>query len=70
MSIKEDIGPKQLIDEADTNGIAVTSVSDGHVFVFSRDFINEMLRKINNTRIDRFVLFVKNPKVEDNSRKN
>lgn len=44
---------------ADANGIAVSSVSDGHVFVFTKQRLQQMLEACADK--DRLVVFVKKP---------
>jgi hypothetical protein len=52
-------GADFLLKTLELQGIAISSVSDGHVIVFSRKFIQGMLDKDMDQ--DRFIIFLKRP---------
>ena len=61
MSIKQDVGVDHLIDLAERDGVAVTSVTDRHVLVFMKSHLVKMLAQLDEKGSDRCVVFVKRP---------
>jgi hypothetical protein len=59
MGVKTEVGPEYLLEVADTQGVSVSSVRDGHVFVFTKSHLEGMLRPIEANGSDRCVVFVK-----------
>ena len=58
MSVKQDVGVEQLIAAAEADGVAVSTVKDGHVLVFMKQHLEKFLEKINESGQDRMVVFV------------
>lgn len=44
------------IESAEINGISCTTVKDGHVFIFKKDFMEKLLKKYPDN--DTFTIFV------------
>lgn len=59
MAVKTDSGIDYLLELADRDGIAVTSVTDGHVFVLTRKHVQGILKMMDDKVTDRAVIFVK-----------
>ena len=57
-SVKKDIGIEDLFDMADREGVAVATVKDGYMLVFTRGHIERMLDMINKKGQDRCAVFV------------
>ena len=47
----------------ETQGVACSTVSDGHVLMFKRSFLQAMLDK--NADQEKFIIFVKRPDFKD-----
>lgn len=60
MSIKSN-SAEYMVELADKTGVAVSSVSDGYVLIFTKSHIEGMLKTLNDNGSDRCVVFVKNP---------
>ena len=50
-----------LMKTAETQGVAVTSVTDGHVMVFTKAHLEMFLKQVNDSGKDRLVVFIKQP---------
>jgi hypothetical protein len=61
MSVKEDVGPKHLLEAADADGIACATVKDGHVLVLTRKHLEDLLATMKEAKQDKCILFVKRP---------
>jgi hypothetical protein len=61
MSIKEDFGPEHLLQQADEDGISVTSVNDGHMFVFTKKNVENLLKVMADANSDKCMVFVRQP---------
>jgi hypothetical protein len=48
-----------LLELAKLNGVAVTSVSDGHVLVFTKASLENFLKECNDAGQEQVVVFVK-----------
>lgn len=59
MGVKTEAGPDYLLEVADKQGVSVSSVKDGHVFVFTKSHLEGMLRSIEAKGGDRCIVFVK-----------
>lgn len=61
MTVKSDDGIDYLMELAEQQGVACTSVTDGHILVFTKRQIEAILFKINETNQDKCVVFVQRP---------
>ena len=61
MSTKAEDGAEFLMELADKTGVAVSSVKDGHVLVFTKRHLEGILEAINASGQDKCVVFVKSP---------
>ena len=59
MSIKTDDGVKFLLESVEQFGVACSTVSDGHMLVFKRSKLKELLEQ--NPNQDVLAIFVKRP---------
>jgi len=48
-----------LLELADAEGIACSTVADGHVLIFTRRIVENMLAKMNESNAERTIVFVK-----------
>ena len=48
-----------LLEVANAEGIACSTVTDGHVLIFTRKILMGMLAKMDETDADRTIVFVK-----------
>lgn len=62
MSIKSD-GIEFFDEVVETQGVACSTVSDGYVLMFKREFLQSLLDKYIEQ--DRLILFVKRPEFKD-----
>jgi hypothetical protein len=60
MTTKAD-GVDFLMKTAETQGVTVASVSDGHVMVFTRAHLEMFLAQIEKSGQDKLVVFIKQP---------
>lgn len=58
-SVKTEDGADFFLEMVDNTGVAVTSVSDGHVFAFTKSHLEGMLAAINKAGSDKAIIFVK-----------
>ena len=65
MSTKADDGLDFMLELADKTGVAVTSVSDGHVLIFTKKHLEGILKAITDSGQDKCVVFVKKPEFKN-----
>ena len=53
-----------LLELAKINGVAVTSVSDGHVLIFTKASLVNFLNECDSSGSDKLVVFVKHGEVK------
>jgi hypothetical protein len=61
---KTDNGAEFLVELADKTGVAVTSVKDGYVLVFTKRHLEGMLTTMAAAQQDKCVVFVKQNKIK------
>jgi len=59
MSLKKEVGVDFLIDAAEKEGVACSTVSDGHVLVFKKSCLESLLKMMADKGTDSCVVFVK-----------
>lgn len=64
MAVKE-LGPEDLLEIADKDGVAVSSVSDGFILVFTKRQLEMTLKAITDKGQEKCVIFVKNRKFDN-----
>lgn len=62
MSIKTDDEADYLNAAADASGVACATVKDGHVLIFKRSKLEEIIKSIGDK--DKVVIFVKRPDMQ------
>lgn len=62
MSIKTDDATEFLLEAAEANGVACATVTDGHVLVFKRTKLEEVLKTTGDR--ETVVIFVKRPTMQ------
>lgn len=60
---KEDNAAAFMIDIVERQGAVCSTVKDGHVLIFKRSFLQELLDK--NSDKDKLVIFVKRPEFKN-----
>ncbi len=63
MSIKTEDASEFLLATAEINGVACATVADGHVLIFKRAKLEEILRSVGDEE-QQIVIFVKRPKMQ------
>jgi hypothetical protein len=59
----DDKGVEFLLKLLETQGAAVSTVKDGHIILFTRKMIQEMLDK--NPTQEKFIIFLKQPEFKN-----
>jgi len=59
MTVKSDLGPSDILDMADREGVAVVTVKDGYVLVFTKNQLELFLEQIAAKGSDKCMVFVK-----------
>ncbi len=62
MSIKTEDASEFLLAAAEANGVACATVDDGHVLIFKRAKLEEILRSVGDR--EQVVIFVKRPNMQ------
>jgi hypothetical protein len=57
--VKKDLGPEDLVDMADKEGVAVATVDDGYVLIFTKGHLERTLALLNEKHQERCMIFVK-----------
>jgi hypothetical protein len=58
-----DDGADFILKLVDANGVAVSSVKDGHILVFKKSYLKDILDK--NPDSDKLIIFVKKPEFKN-----
>jgi len=61
MSVKEDYSTEHMLQQAEDDGIAVTSVTDRHMFIFTKRHVEGLLKTMADSGNDKCMVFVKRP---------
>jgi hypothetical protein len=64
-SVKRDVGPEDLIELADKTGVAISSVKDGYVMVFTKKHIEGILQQLVSSGQEKCIVLVRQPKFEN-----
>lgn len=59
MSTKTDDPAEFLLEQAQTTGVACGTTKDGHILVFRKDHLQDLLKKIEESGRDVGAIFVK-----------
>lgn len=65
MSVKTEGGIDFLLKTVETEGIACSTVSDGHLLVFTKKRLEAIIAAIDAKGTDRAIVFVKRPDFKD-----
>lgn len=60
-NVKVESGAEFLLELAEREGVACSSVKDGHVLIFMKAKLQAMLAEIEAKQADRAIVFVKRP---------
>ena len=64
-------GMTQLLTQLEMNGVAVISVSDGHVYAFTKDKLLELVEACDRSKEKKVMVFVKHgPEIDMTSNGN
>lgn len=61
MSTKSSDGIEYLLELADKTGVACSSVKDGHILIFTKSHLEQLLQKVVESGQNNCVVFVKRP---------
>ncbi len=65
MAVKEDLGPSHIVDLADKQGVAVVTVKDGYVLVFTRWHLEQTLKAMDERKTDKCIVMIQQRKFEN-----
>lgn len=63
MSVKTEDGLDYFTEMVETQGVAVSTVADGHVLMFKREFLQSLLDKYADQ--EKLIIFIKRPDFKD-----
>lgn len=61
MNDDQDTKIKQAVDAAKLNGVSATTVQDGHVLIFTKEKLQELLAAAESTEREMVIVVVKRP---------